>query len=120
MKTLFFVVLIPSLLLNIALGLGLVYQALEGCAEVADGRVGVLQEELPVGIFDSGKALFTLPKGLVVREASATGAGWFEPHRFRIVVTSDRADLVDYPAQDGEPVNQDGEYYSADIKVMSE
>ena len=42
-----------------------------GCAEIEDGRTGVL-----------GRVLFTLPKGLVVREASATAADWFEPQLF--------------------------------------
>jgi hypothetical protein len=67
-----------------------------------------------VGVFGSEKVLFTLPKGLVVRDASATGADWFEPHRFRIVVTSDAA-LVDYSQKVTPLSGQRTEHYSEKI-----
>lgn len=117
MKLMIFVLLIPSLLLNVVLAFGWTHQILEGCAEVADGKVGILKEDVIVGAFDSGEALFTLPKGLVVRDASASGVGWFEPHRFRVVVTSDRTDLIDYSSFQSAIVNQDSEYYSADTVI---
>lgn len=117
MKRLFWLFLIFSLLLNIVLASGLLLQTLNGCAEVADGRVGKLKETTIVGAFGGSDQLFTLPEGLVVRDASASGAGWFEPHRFKIVVTSDRSDLVDYDNSLNEMAEQDSEYYSAYIEL---
>ena len=107
--------LICSLALNVCLGVFLLYLTLEGCAEVADGRFGVLARDIDVGVFDTSEVLFALPKGLVVRDASATGADWFEPHRFRIVVTSDDANLVDY-SHDVVPLSGPAsEYYSSEV-----
>jgi len=107
--------LIFSITLNFILGGLLLYVVLQGCAEVANGKVGILSDEIKIGIFGSNKVLFTLPKGLVVRDASATGADWFEPHRFRIIVTSDNPALVDY-SQKIEPLSdQHAELYSAEV-----
>ena len=88
---------------------------MNGCAEIANGRIGVLAKDLNVGYFGNTTSVFTLPKGLVVREASATGADWFEPHRFRLVVTSDNEALVDYSARKENRKEQNSEYYSADV-----
>ncbi|MCG8550318.1 MAG: hypothetical protein MI799_07945 [Desulfobacterales bacterium] len=104
-----------SILLNLCLVVILFYQALNGCAKIADGRIGRLAEDTQIGFFGDSETLFTLPKGLVVRDASATGAGWFEPYRFQIVITSDNEALVDYSINERPPVKQDGEYYSADV-----
>jgi len=112
MKTL---ALTLSLFLNIILGSALVYLTLEGCAEVADGRLGVLTQDVAVGVLGEHKTIFTLPKGLQVRDASATGLDRFEPYRFRLVVTSEAAGLVDYSPQSQPPQRQHGELYSADI-----
>ncbi len=95
-------------------------QFLNGCAEIPNGRIGVLNQDVEAGYFDSDKAVFTLPKGLVVREASASGAGWFEPFRFRIVITSEGDDLVDYSKINEEPKDQNSEYYSADKRETIE
>ena len=103
-----------SILLNVVLVAAMVYQTLDGCAEIASGRIGILAEDVKVGYFGGVKTIFELPKGLVVREASATGAGWFEPYRFRIVVTSDNASLVDYTIDEEQLDGQDSEYYSAE------
>ncbi|ESS71364.1 hypothetical protein MGMO_105c00160 [Methyloglobulus morosus KoM1] len=108
--------LIGSILLNIVLMALVTYLSLEGCAEKPNGKLGVLSKDLKVGYFNGRDAVFTLPKGLLVRDASATGADWFEPHRFRIVVTSEDKLLVDYSEQDENKNYQHGEYYSADIK----
>lgn len=66
-------------------------------------------------MFGTNGVIFTLPKGLAVRDASATGMGRFEPHRFKIIVTSENPGLVDY----AEPIIQersgDAELYSADV-----
>lgn len=115
------IILSLSILLNVIL-LGVLgysfsqifIKTLDGCAEIADGKIGVLNKDLTIGYFNEGNKLFTLPKGLVVRDASATGMGWFEPHRFRLVITSDDAKLVDYTI-DSEQLPNDSEYYSADI-----
>ena len=107
-------VLVLSLVANFVLVGALGLSALEGCAEVADGRIGVLTRGVEVGSFRSGQFYFKLPAGIVVRDASATGADWFEPHRFRIVVTSDDESLVDYSQDITIPEDQDSEYYSAE------
>lgn len=102
-----------NILLLITIGYGCI-KILNGCAEMPDGRIGVLNQDLNVGYFDSNQKLFTLPKELVVREASATGAGWFEPYRFRIIITSSNDKLVNY--KNTTPQELSGsEYYSADI-----
>lgn len=103
-----------SLLINMVLGVMLLYTVIDGCAEVADGRVGVLTRDLRVGIFGTDRAVMTLPRGLVVRDASATGADRFEPHRFRVVVTSEDAGLVDFAAPT-EAANPHDEFYSAHV-----
>ena len=113
------IILSISIVLNIAL-LGVVIfgfiKALEGCVEIPNGRIGVLKNDLEIGYFDNSTKVFTLPKGLVVKEASATGAGWFEPYRFRLVVTSDNENLVDYTNKNIESLPNNSEYYSADIR----
>lgn len=103
-----------SLLLNLALGALLFWKTLDGCQEIADGKVGILTKEVRVGVFGTDKTLLTLPRGLVVRDASATGMDRFEPHRFKIVVTSEVDGLVDFVAPT-EQANPHGEFYSADV-----
>lgn len=115
MKKLVFLFLIPSILLNVLLVGVVLYQSLMGCAEIADGKMGVLSKDIQVGSFHNGQPVFTLPKGLKVRDASASGADWFEPYRFRIVITSDDNDLVDYNNGVQPVVEQDSEYYSSDV-----
>jgi hypothetical protein len=110
-------ILTISIIFNIFLIGLLVYQALNGCAEIANGRMGVLTEDIEVGYFGSDDTIFKLPKGLAVREASATGADWFEPYRFRIVVTSDSEALVDYSVNNKELKDRDSEYYSAEVRA---
>lgn len=109
-------ILVVSLLLNIGLAYFLLATALDGCAEMSDGRIGVLKQDVEVGVFNSNEAaLFTLPKGLVVREASASGAGRFEPYRFRIVVTANNERFVDYEFGDETSEGHNGEFYSVEI-----
>lgn len=112
----FKIVLFFSLLLNLVLICKIIHQALDGCAEIANGRIGVLTKDVEVGLFQGEGVIFKLPKGLVVREASATGAGWFEPYRFRIVVTSDEESIVDYSQSGQVPEGQNSEYYSVKIR----
>lgn len=107
--------LVVSVLINIGLAFLLFNQLMDGCAEMSDGRVGVLTQDVKVGVFDSNETLFTLPEGLVVREASASGAGWFEPYRFRIVVTSNNERFVNYEPSAVDLLEQDGEFYSAEV-----
>jgi hypothetical protein len=111
------ILLILSVILNIALAGLLLFTGLEGCAEIANGRLGTLTRDVEVGQFDSGKVIFKLPKGLVVREASATGEGWFEPHRFRLIITSEDEAFVDYSAKIQPQLEQHGEHYSADVRT---
>ncbi|MDX1959281.1 MAG: hypothetical protein SFU98_11950 [Leptospiraceae bacterium] len=114
-KTIINLILLISISLNILLTILLFINIAEGCAEIPNGRLGILKNSISIGYFSKSKKLFTLPKGLVVRDASASGASWFERHRFRIVITSESDDLVDYniePTSLGEQT----EYYSADIQ----
>jgi hypothetical protein len=119
------VALSVSVILNLALALLLVYVVIEGTPEIANGKIGVLKQDLEIGRFGDNKTIFMLPKGLLVRDASAYGMGWFEPHRFRLVVTSGNKDLVDYSgsstaaksAIEGSAPSRDGELYSADVST---
>lgn len=85
---------------------------LEGSPEKQNGKLGVLRSDLQIGHLQGQNSLFTLPKGLVVRDASATGMGWFEPHRFKIIVTSGTEGLVNYDVNLKEEMS---EFYSADL-----
>lgn len=115
MKSLIFKIAFSiSILLNVVLVCAIVYQTLNGCAEIANGRIGILAEDVEVGYFGGNTTVFKLPKGLVVREASATGVGWFEPYRFRIVVTSDNESIVNYSVGKEQLDGQTSEYYSAE------
>lgn len=91
------------------------FDALDGCAEVAEGKLGVLTRDAKAGVFGTNSAIFTLPKGMVVRDASATGLGRFEPHRFKIIVTSEDPVLVDYAGPVIQERSGDAELYSADV-----
>ena len=111
-------ILSVSLLLNVVLVVAVgfaFYMALDGCTETSNGRIGVLTKDVQVGYFNTSKKVFTLPKGLVVREADASGVGYFEPFRFRLVVTSDNENLVKYDGVDVRKLPNDSEFYSADV-----
>ena len=61
-------------------------------------KVGRLEHNIKIGSFMGDSVLFTLPKGLTVRNISERGLnafGQFENKRFEIVITSDY-DLVNY------------------------
>lgn len=115
MKKILVGVLATSLLLNVILVFAVLYLLLQGCAETPNGRIGVLTRDIHVGRFEGTETMFTLPRGLVVREASASSADWFEPYRFRLVVTSDDETLVDYSPHPAD-LPGDSEYYSADVE----
>jgi hypothetical protein len=79
-------------------------------------KLGRLENDLTIGHFTGDSLLFTLPKGLTVRNASERGIsaiGQFENERFQIVISSDD-ELVNYnlPIDSLEP---HGYYYSADF-----
>lgn len=111
MKSIF---LATSILLNIIFVFLLLIKGADGCAEISNGKLGVLSKDIKAGVWNSNDVMLSLPKGLVVRDASANGAGWFEPHRFKIVVTSDDKQLVDYSANTND-ANPNGELYSGDV-----
>lgn len=108
------IALLVSLLLNVLLIGFFIIKVLDGCAEVANGKVGSLKHDLKIGKFEGSDTIFTLPKGLIVRNVSASGAGWFEPHRFRVVITSDDENLVQY--SESNETNPNLELYSADVE----
>ncbi|TGM57024.1 hypothetical protein [Leptospira adleri] len=103
---------IISVFLNILFILKGIYNLLDGYPEKQNGELGILKKDLIVGKFDGKERLFKLPKGLVVRDASASGVGYFEPNRFKIIVTSDRENLVDYDVTEKEISDFNAEYYS--------
>ena len=111
-------ILAVSIILNVLLlgvsGL-LIINVLNGCDQVPDGKIGVLKKDLEIGYFNHSKKIFTLPKGLVVKDSSATGMGRFEANRFRIVITSMDDDLVAYEGIDLTKLENQSEFYSADV-----
>ena len=107
-----------SILINLTLCAMLFFKGLDGCAEISGGKLGVLAKDLPVGIFGTDRVVLTLPRGLVVRDASATGMDRFEPRRFKIIVTSEDKELVDYAAPTA-AANPHGDLYSADLVTQS-
>lgn len=113
---------IKSFLLPVSIILNLVFLAiilfliLRGSPEIKYGRYGVLRDNIEIGRFGEDEKIFALPKGLIVRDASAFGMDWFEPNRFRVVITSERKNLVDYSIDQEKAKSEHGEYYSADIK----
>ncbi len=107
--------LVVSVFLNLGLAYLLFDYAIDGCAVMSDGRVGVLTQDVDIGVFDTDEALFTLPEGLVVRERSASGPGWFEPHGFWIVVTADNERFVNYEPNAEVLARHYSEFYSAEV-----
>jgi hypothetical protein len=81
-------------------------------------KIGRLEKDIEIGIFTGDSVIFTLPKGLTVRNASQRGlaaAGQFENERFEIVITSDDWNLVNYDLPK-DSLNTFSNFYSADIK----
>ena len=114
-----FFILFASIILNgvliALLVFTFIYRALDGCAEIANGKLGVLTRDIEVGQFNKNETIFNLPKGLIVQDVSATGMDRFEPFRFRIVVSTEAESLVDYSTNLLDRRDHDGEYYSADV-----
>jgi hypothetical protein len=110
------ILMLVSIVLNIVLVGIILFKNLEGTPEIKNGRYGVLKDNMAIGRFGENKKIFSLPKGLMVRDASAAGMDWFEPNRFRLVITSEQDKLIDYSINQDEAKSKNGEYYSADIK----
>ena len=109
-KTIFWI----SITLNFILILGISWNKLNSPSH----ELGVLKQDIEVGYFMGNETVFTLPKGLTVKNKSERGIaaiGQFENNRFSIVITSDK-DLVDYNV-DGKELNQDANFYSAEFKT---
>jgi hypothetical protein len=80
-------------------------------------ELGRLEKDVRIGVFTSDSTIFTIPKGLTVRNISQRGisaVGQFENKRFEIVITSDDPELVNYGLPK-DSLQQFGNYYSADI-----
>jgi hypothetical protein len=101
-----------SILLNIILLIGWGLSSLNRPSY----KLGRLEKDITVGNFMGDSLLFTLPKGLTVRNASERGLnaiGQFENERFQIVISSDD-ELINYDL----PIDSlapNGNYYSADF-----
>jgi len=79
-------------------------------------KLGRLEKDITIGSFMGDSLLFTLPKGLTVRNTSERGIsaiGQFENERFQIVVSSDD-EIVNYSLPD-DSLGAHGNYYSADF-----
>ena len=80
-------------------------------------ELGRLEKDIEIGYFTGDSTVFTLPKGLTVRNASQRGLsaiGQFENERFQIVITSEKTDLVNYDLPK-DSLDTFGNFYSADI-----
>ncbi|WP_434979004.1 hypothetical protein [Daejeonia sp. YH14] len=78
-------------------------------------ELGVLKQDVNVGILGGEKTYFKIPKGITVRNASQRGIsaiGQFENNRFEIVITSER-EIVDYNVPKSKLESFEN-YYSAD------
>ena len=79
-------------------------------------KLGILKQDIDIGHFMDDKKVFTLPKGLTVKNQSERGfsaMGQSENNRFSIVITSDKA-LVDYNVAP-KKLNPNGNFYSAKL-----
>ncbi|MGB4818850.1 MAG: hypothetical protein WBP33_07015 [Saprospiraceae bacterium] len=79
-------------------------------------RLGRLEKDITIGHFMGDSLIFTLPKGLTVRNVSERGLsaiGQFENERFQIVITSDD-ELINYNLPK-DSLGPNGNYYSADF-----
>lgn len=101
-----------SVVVNVVLGFDyLLHQLI-----APPNRRGVLTTDVFVGEFMDSTVLFTLPKGLTVRDESPqflAAAGHFEPYRFSIVLTTDNAGIVNYSIPD-DSLQRFNEFYSID------
>ena len=101
-----------SILLNIILLIGWGLSSLNRPSY----KLGRLEKDITVGNFMGDSLLFTIPKGLTVRNASERGLnaiGQFENERFQIVISSDD-ELVNYDLT-LDSLGPNGNYYSADF-----
>lgn len=107
------VLLTISVLLNAGFG---VVQLVDRWNAPED-RIGVLARDVEIGSFSGSDAIFRLPRGLTVRDASPrfiASIDQFEPHRFSIVITTENEGVVNYKVPPG-VLHQHHEYYSLDI-----
>lgn len=101
-----------SILLNIVLLIGWGLSSLNRPSY----KLGRLEKDITVGNFMGDSLLFTLPKGLKVRNASERGLnaiGQFENERFQIVISSDD-ELINYDLPI-DSLGPNGNYYSVDF-----
>jgi hypothetical protein len=101
-----------SITLNILFLLRMVWNSINAPSE----QLGILKQDIDIGHFMDNKKIFTLPKGLTVKNQSQRGIsaiGQFENNRFSIVITSEKA-LVDYNVAP-KKLNPNGNFYSAKL-----
>lgn len=80
-------------------------------------KLGRLEKDITIGYFMGDSLIFTLPKGLTVKNVSERGInaiGQFENERFQIVITSDDWKLINYYVPK-DSLGSNGNYYSADF-----
>ncbi len=103
-----------SFLLNLIFILGLVFYKLNSPTY----QLGILEKDVEVGVFGNDSTIFTIPKGITVRDASERGLaaiGQFENERFEIIITSNDYEIVNYNVPK-EHLKTFGNYYSCRVK----
>lgn len=102
-----------NIILVIALGISWLLFALSGSPET-EGDLMILQKDVSARCPGKGGEIFRLPKGLVVQDVTASGAGWFEANRYKIVITTDDTELARVMIDSADDKCGHGYYYSAD------
>jgi hypothetical protein len=111
------VLLAVSVLFNLYLGGDLLIKSMNAPTD----RIGVLKRNIQASSFENQRILFTLPKGLTVRDASPgfiASIDVFERNRFAIVLTSDDENVIDYSVADSS-LQHYGELYSIENRGSS-
>jgi len=101
-----------SITLNIIFGIGWFLNSINKPTY----RLGVLTQDVNAGFLAGDSTIYRIPKGITVRDSSLRGIaaiGQFENHRFELIFTTDREDLVNYDLP-GDSLFTFGNYYSAD------
>jgi len=84
-------------------------------------KLGVLKHDVNVGYFADDSTPFIIPKGITVRDVSPRGInkiGLFEEYRFEVIITTDKANFVNYDIPK-DSLSTFGNVYSAD-KILGQ
>ena len=90
--------LVISILTNLCLAFVAGYALLNGWPESRYGKYGRLKKDINLGQIGENKTEVILPKGMIVKDSSASGMDYFEPHRFKLIITSEYPSPLTSPA----------------------